>query len=61
MTRIEAIQKIVWALLAHADTARDAVAMATAQRDELGPRARLDFRNLLRAAGTLRSVKMVTL
>lgn len=51
MTRLEAIQQIVWLLLAHSDTPSEAVAMATAQRDELGRRANLDFRNLLRAAG----------
>jgi hypothetical protein len=51
MTRLEAIRLIVWALLAHSDTPNEAVTMAMVLRDELGPRARLDFRSLLRAAG----------
>lgn len=51
MNRAEAIQRIVWVLLAHADTPWKAVAAAKAVRSGLGPRAEGDFRNLLRAAG----------
>lgn len=51
MTRPEAIERIIWVLLARADTPSEAVAAAKAQLPYLGSRARLDFQNLLRAAG----------
>jgi len=51
MSREEAIKKIVWALLAYADTPQKAVAAAKIAKSGLGPRAEGDFRNLLRAAG----------
>ncbi len=51
MTRPEAIQKIVWTLLAHADAPAEAVATAKTVRVPLGSHAEGDFRNLLRAAG----------
>jgi len=51
MTRQEAIQGIVWSLLAHADAPQQAVAGALTVKPHLGSRAEGDFRNLLRAAG----------
>jgi hypothetical protein len=51
MNRQEAIQLIIWSLLAHADAPREAVAAALTLKPHLGDRAESDFRNLLRAAG----------
>lgn len=51
MNRQEAIQVIIWSLLAHADAPREAVAAALTVKPHLGDRAEADFRNLLRAAG----------
>ncbi|HWP56702.1 MAG TPA: hypothetical protein VNL14_02310 [Candidatus Acidoferrales bacterium] len=51
MNRQEAIQQIVWCLLAHADEPAKGVAAALALKANLGSRAQSDFRNLLRAAG----------
>src|SRR5208337_4593074 len=51
MMRQEGIQKIVWALLAHADAPQKAVGAASTLKSRLGQRSEQDFRNLLRAAG----------
>lgn len=51
MNRQEAIQRIIWSLLAHANAPHEAVAAALAVKPHLGHRAEADFRNLLRAAG----------
>ena len=51
MTRRESIQRIVWALLAHADAPRKAVCAARTLKPYLGLRAEQDFRSLCRAAG----------
>ncbi|MEW5980219.1 MAG: hypothetical protein AB1898_30865 [Acidobacteriota bacterium] len=51
MNRQEAIQLIVWSLLAQAEAPSKAVAASLAVKPHLGARAEADFRNLLRAAG----------
>jgi len=51
MNRQEAIQRIIWSLLAHANAPHEAVAAALTVKPHLGRRAEADFRNLLRAAG----------
>lgn len=51
MNRQEAIQRIIWSLLAHASAPHAAVAAALTMKPHLGDRAEADFRNLLRAAG----------
>jgi hypothetical protein len=51
MNRQEAIQRIIWSLLAHANAPHEAVAAALTVKPHLGHRAEADFRNLLRAAG----------
>ncbi len=49
--REEAIQRIVWALLAHADKPKDAVGLALTLKGGLGQNSQRDFHNLLRSAG----------
>jgi hypothetical protein len=53
MNRAEAIQRIVWCLLRHADTPNVAVAAAATLQDHLGDghERQMTFTNLLRAAG----------